>query len=475
MALETISKILSPTNATYINGVSAERRFAAAVLDNAYQGLVEKDGVGVNDSFVTEDDAQSAAQVFVNRILPVKIKPREQGANKNGASFSANKHYNQTETVGIEILTVLDDPIIIPRARQDMIKVDLLAEQTKIFSDRLKTILNGATAASKLVATFVAKAAGEPVNEQTITATDVTNKVVLDKFIEANSKLDEGDTRHGIDIFPEDTRVAVFKVSYRATLKTSGILIIGGANAAYEIAKGSAVSTGDSARRSEDGYIGEIDGVPCHLISNESLAHASEFLGFPSNELKDSDFIGYISSSYANARGVSTTKQTKIVDAVDGQGIILQPYVKFGCVAWYPLGNVILSKSELDPVTELKTIFSGVASQLIFKLKGAGSRLFPTLGATQVTIASDGVTVANTVTALDDWDTDHFKGAAFVVSDSEITTVNGFLAAYSAATYKGTITALGSKESTTVGDNKWVTVIAIADDGSVSLVSKKKA
>lgn len=82
MGLELISQVLSPTNATYINGVSAERRFSAAVLKNLYQGLVEKDGLGVNDKFVSEDDANSAAQVFVNRVLPVLAKPREQGANK---------------------------------------------------------------------------------------------------------------------------------------------------------------------------------------------------------------------------------------------------------------------------------------------------------------------------------------------------------------------------------------------------------
>jgi len=42
MALEIISQILSPANATYINGVSAERRVAPATLKNMFQGLVYK-------------------------------------------------------------------------------------------------------------------------------------------------------------------------------------------------------------------------------------------------------------------------------------------------------------------------------------------------------------------------------------------------------------------------------------------------
>lgn len=480
MALETISQILSPTNATYVNGVSAERRFAAAVLANAYQGLVEKDGRGVDDKFVTEDDANSAAQVFVNRILPVKMKPREQGANKNGASFSANKHMVQTETVGIEILTVLDDTITIARARQDMIKVDLLAEQTKIYSDRLKTIINGATFAAKVLKVGVEEANGKEVNKVNITDDDITNKLVLTRFIEANSLLDEGDSEHGVDVFPEDTRVAVFKTSFRAFLKTSGILVIGGANAAYDIAKGNAISTGESARKSEDGFIGEIDGIPCHIISNESLAHASEFLGFPETELKNSVLAGYISSSWANARGVSTSKQTKIVDALDGQGVVLQPYTKFGVASWYAKGNVLItSKGNVNdgyytPFAELKKLLGDKASQVTFKLKGAGSRLWATVPAGAITKSGTSITVGASVVALDDWDVDHVVGVyAMQYTAGQHTpckSVSEFLHKYvdddSSVDYTEEVTRGTAFDPDNSG---YVDILIVADDGSCVL------
>jgi len=470
MAIEVISQILSPTNATYINGVSAERRFSAAVLKNSYQKLIEKDGTGVTDKFVSEDDAESSAQVFVNRVLPNKMKPREQGANKNGASFSANSHYVQTETVGIEILQVLDDPIYIPRARQDMIKVDLLAEETEIFSNRLATILNGVTAAAHLLANFEDSTR----NAKTITSTDVTNKVVLNKFVEANGLLDEGDEAHGIDIFPEDTRVAVFKVGYRATLKTSGILVLGGANYAYDIAKGSGINAGVNATKNEDGYIGDIDGVACHVISNESLGHAADFCGFPTGEFKYSDFIGYICSSYACARGVSASKRIKIVDAQAGQGLVVQPYVKFGCKHWYPKGVVALSTDNYNPIADLKTLFSSVASSIVFKLKGAGSRLFPTL-----TNATTAAKLTSTIKAEDDFNEKHVKGAAYVVGTAKYTTVGAFLKAYNTnGAKKGTITitdgqasAVETSYASNLSSGDVVTVLAIADDGSISLDS----
>lgn len=470
MSLQVISQILSPTNATYINGVSAERRMAAAVLKNMYQGLVEKDGRGINDKFVTESDAEESAQVFVNRILPVKMKPRELGASKNGAAFSANQHYTQTVTVGIEILQVVDDPIIIPRATQAMIRTDLLAEQTQIYSDRLRTILNGATAAQKLLAVYLAKKKGEAVNEKVISSSDVTNKLVLNKFIEANSLLDEGDAGNGIDIFPEDTRVAVFKTSWRATLKTGGILTLGGANYAYDIAKGDAVSTGANARRAEDGYIGDIDGVPCHLISNESLIHAAGYLGFPDNELLKNQFCGYVSSSYANARGVSTSKQVKVVDAQSGQGLVFQPYTKFGVASWYPKGNVIITSEAYDPITALATIFG---DSVVFKLKGAGSRLFPAIAFSAKSNAAFTVTGH----AYDDFGTesanDHIVATgAYVVGDAACETVADFLKLYAGAGEHGTFTVGTSKSLTSsLTSGKVCTVLVASTDGSFTLDS----
>lgn len=463
MALETISQVLSPTNATYINGVSAERRFAKATLDALYQKLVEKDGRGVNDTWVKEDDATHAAQVFVNRIKPVKMNARVMGASKNGASYSANQHYTETETVGIELLQVIDDPILIPRARQDMIPTDLVAKHIDLFSSRLSTILNGATAASKLLASYLA---GDDANKVNITSSDITNKLVAQRFMEANSLLDEGDQEHGIDMFPEDTRIAVFKVSYRPILKGAGVLVIGGANDAYEILRKGGIDKDAAPRKVEDGYIGEIDGVPCHILSNESLNHASLFMGLPEKELKASPFVGYLASSYANARGVSSTDRVKVVDEVNGQGVRLLPYVKFGVAAWYQKGVVTLQNADYNPIAILKGYF---ASGVTYGLKSFGSRLVPAGGTW--TIGASSFTLAD-VTAKDDWGTDHIVGGVFFVGDAAVDTVAAFSAGYADATYKGDFT-IGTSKSTTIADTKYVNCLVIADDGSVAIFSKQ--
>lgn len=477
MALESITQILAPTNAPYINGINGERRISAAILKNFYQGLVEKDGKGVDDNYVSAGDAEEATQIVVHRVLPVRIRPREQGANKNGGSYSQNQHYVQTEDVGIDILQVLDDPILIPRASSDRINVDLLAEQIKIFSDRWATIYNGATTASKILATYLkkARATNNEINEvylninKSDSDNDIDKKRILEKFIEGHSLLDEGDPEHGIDIFPADTQVAVFRVSFRATLKAGGILTLGGANEAYTILAGSGINNQGEAKVADDGFVGVIDGVEVRLISNESLGHAADFLGFPANEFKkDGYFCGYIASSYANARGASTRERTKVVDEVNGQGIRLLPYVKFGCICWYALGNVFfVSNNSYNPFKDLRELLSTNANEVTFKLKSGGSRLYPVANAKLVATAT-GFTLG-AISAEDDWGHDHTLAAWYVITDNAVNTVAQFLTNKSNATAITNPASAITVSTETVTSGKWVTVLAISDDGSCYL------
>lgn len=469
MSVEFVSKIIATPNANQINGVFAQRKLAEAILKNMYQGLVEKGGRGINDNWVSEEDAQTKSQVMVNRILPVKMKPRAHGANKNGGSFSSFSHYSETQTVAIELLTWMDDPIVIPRARQDMIPTDLAAQHINDWSNRLMTVINGATTASHLLEVYLAGIAGKETNHIEITASDVTNKLVLQRFVEANTLLDEGDEEHDIDIFPNDNRVAVFKVSYRPVLKGAGVLVLGGANDAYEILRKGGIDKDGETRKSEDGYIGEIDGVPCHIISNESLGHAADFLGLPTKEFRSatSPFIGYLTSGYANARGVSSADRVKVVDTRGGQGVELQPYVKMGAKTWYQKGVVTLGTAEFNPLKDLATIFS---SGVTWQAKGSGSRLYGT-GETWE-IDGDSFKLSG-LACLDDNNADHLVGAVYVIGD-KVDTVAGFISAYNTAgAVKGSVTIGTEVGSLTIASGKYVNVLAVADDGTVTIVSKQ--
>lgn len=473
MALQTVSQILAPDNAPYINGSAARLRFSPALLANLYQGLVEKDGKGIDDNFVSAGEAEDSAQIVVHRIVPTRMNPRELGSSKNGGAYSQNQHYVQTESVSIDILQVLDDPILIPRYQEDMLPVDLIANEIKIYAQRLATILNGATFASKYLSSYAYKAKGKTINETVLNLADATGLQIRNQFVTANGLLDEGDEDHGIDIFPRNTRVCVVKTSVGPALKTNGVLNLGGANEVYAILKAAGISN-DAVRLEDDGFIGSLDGVEVRSISNESLGHASLFLGFPKNEVKASPFLGYVASSYANARGVSTSKQTMTVPEVNGQGTRLLPYVKFGVASWYPLGNSMLVSEKIDPYKGLKTIFpSPLADNITFKVKGAGSRLFPTFGT--FTVAGTGFTIQ--AQALDDFGVDHVVGGYYLLTDAAVTSVHAFVKAAVTAGYDVdaavTFTSGSATITDTIASTKFVNVLVIADDGSIGLISKQ--
>ena len=478
MAFQTVGQVLASYNAPYINGNAAGLAFSPAFLVGLYQGLIEKDGKGVDDNFVTSELAEANTQIAVHRLVPVKLRAREIGASKNGAAYSQFQHYTTTETVGIEITQLLDEPILIPRWTKDHLPVDVLARYIQMFSDRIATVLNGATFASKFLATYTAKAgvgdysAVQDIRETVFDLENDTDKTILKKFILANGKLDRGDRTHDIDTFDRKTRVCVIKTTFGPTLKAEGIINLGGANELYRILKNGGLN-GDGTRLQDDGYVGEIDGVEVREIADIALGYASTFLGFPEEELIEGDVLGYIASSYANARGVSTSRQTQVVDEINGQGSRILPYVIFGVKCWYQLGNSFLVEDNIDIFGGLKTLFEG--QTITFKLKGEASRLFPAFG----TVAFSSTTAASvTCTALDDHNQDHLKGVHYVVTSAPVTTVNAFIKAATAVSANaGSCTVSDSTVSVTIGTaiqaNQYLNLLAIADDGSCSLISKK--
>lgn len=475
MALQTVSQVLASYKAPYINGNAAGLAFAPAFLVGLYQGLIEKDGKGIDDNFVTSELAESNTQIAVHRLKPVRLRAREIGSNKNGAAYSQHQHFTTTETVGIEITQLLDEPIKIPRWTKDHLPVDVLAKYIQMFSDRIATVLNGATFASKFLATYTAKAgvgeysSAEAVRETTFDLENDDGKTILKKFIYANGKLDRGDRGHDIDTFDRKTRVCVIKTSFGPVVKAEGVINLGGANELYRIIKNGGLN-GDGTRIEDDGYVGEIDGIEVREIADIALAYASTFLGFPEDELVEGDVLGYIASSYANARGVSTSRQTQVVDEVDGQGSRILPYVIFGVKCWYQLGNSFLVEDNIDIYSKLNTLFSG--QTISYKLKGEASRLFPLFGALTITSATSATLSA---TALDDYGTDHLKGGYYVVTSAPVKTVNAFVKVATAnAANAGSFDLDGS--SSTVGSitsGHYLNVLAIADDGSCSLISKQ--
>lgn len=379
-----MSTTLSNYGAPTINNIAAERILSNTILENIYQGIIEKDGKGVTQRFTTDC---SGAEIRFVHVKPIFAAARQLGAVINGGNFPSLVHEGETDSFGLPILTVLDDPIDLAQVNKDMIPVDLAAAYIKSYTDQVNLNINGMTVAGKYAATFAKEADGGEVNVTNYTADTNFGNTIED----ANSLLDEGVEEMGVTMFPQYDRCCVIQTSYRPILRHSGVLIVGGANYAYDTLKSGAIDATSTPRKNEDGFIGWIDGVDVHVAAPAVYTNAATFAGLTKGDLNE--MIGYVSSGFANVRGIAARKGVKVIDSPQGQGTRFQPLTRMGfsVVEGYEKGNSLIMKNGyLNVFEELKTLFS-LDSASVFKIKGGASRakLAPTLttsGATNVTL-----------------------------------------------------------------------------------------
>lgn len=454
MAVQLLANYGKPN----INGVRAQLILTNVLLDNIFQGQIESNGKGITQKFTIGN--LEGAQIAVTRVKPIMQKARELGATINGGNYPAGAVESETVNVGIDVITVLDTPIDVLRCTTDMIPVPLLQAQIDNFStSQVNLNLNAITIAGKLFKTLKAEADGEEVN---ITKVDLAS-AGLDlaySFIDANAKLDEGDEANGVSMFPEDDRVAVIQTSLRPLLIKKGVLVIGGANDAYDILRKGTLDAEAKPSKITDGFIGTIDGVDCHVVSPLVLKTASEYLGFDKETIKEC--LGYISSAFANSRGVNMSEAVKVIPCPVAQGVRLLPFVRMGFASWYAKGNSLLMKDGyVNPYTFLKGLW---ATGVDFSYRAPGSRYAPEIVVSAITGTGFTATATNAVNTI-----------AYVGSDSAIGDLSAFMKAYNSATAgkKGMATS-GVAVSGKTASAYW-TMLAIAVDGTTKVLSTKVA
>lgn len=449
-----MSQLLTNYGAPNINGISAQRILSNQVLENIYQGIIEDDGKGVTQRF-TEDC--SGAQIRFIHVKPIFAKARELGATINGGNFPTLTHEGETDSFGLDVLTVLDDPIDLANVSKDMIPVDLLSSYVKSYTDLVNVNINAMTIGGKWIASEIAQANGSEVNITSYTE----GGNLLTTFLTANSLLDDGAEDMGVAMFPQDDRCAVVQTAYRPILLANGLLTIGGANYAYDIAKKGSVDAGSEPRKSGDGFIGYIDSTPIHIASSLLFKVAGEYVGVETADIKN--MIGYVSSGFANVRGIAAPRDVKVIDTPQGQGTRLQPLTRMGfkVVEGYEKGNSLIVKSGAKNIfADLKTLF-GLADLTHFVSRGPASRI------TLAPVINAGV---GTITITDA----KASKIAFVATTNVVKGVNDFLTAYdaAAANAKGIATsgvAVASKAGLTA--NSKVYVLEMAADGTLKVSS----
>ena len=98
------------------------------------------------------------------------------------------------------------------------------------------------------------------------------------------------------------------------------------------------------------GYVGELANMPVYCASGVIWSLVEKYLGLAAKTLDDLSAI--VVSGIGTGRALAFNKSIKVIDAQEGQGLLLQPKYRFGVECWDPLSVVpIFAKTFTNPVT----------------------------------------------------------------------------------------------------------------------------
>jgi hypothetical protein len=349
-----MASILSQFNAPSLDGQALRRVLAPAIMENIVQDIILRDGYGVTEKFSTDTDA---FEIRVVRQRALELDARKFGAQFNGGFFNSLTEIQPTsQEYGIRLDHIIDRNVDIPSNMQDMFPLDIVGATTQRVGQAVARNVNASTMAEQLRVALTYNAAVTLEADYTLldtpyvfdasldTATIVAHDTGTDNwqttYLTASALLDNGDERHGVDIYPVDMRVAVWRPEVRAELLKSGQVIIGGSNFAQQMIAAGKVSPDGRPRENMGGYFGDIDATPQHIASKPLWNLAEKYLQLTPGALDD--VYGMIVSSLGTGRALAFNNTIKTIDSPNGQGMRIQPKYRWGVETWFPKSVILI-------------------------------------------------------------------------------------------------------------------------------------
>jgi len=343
-----------------IDSYAAKRVLAQRIMNNVVQSLIWRDGLGITEKF--SDNVMAAQVRIIRQKMPVQ-KSRTLGEN---TSASVNDgHFNSldaeqpiTQEYDLPLIEMFDRNVDVSDVLDEMIQIGTLNITVQTLEQQLARLINAYTLAVKVASAlnYDYNSTGDELIEW---AED--SEELVDKLAEAHQRLDEGSATHGIDTFPQENRIAVFRTKGKYGLLTAGNSVYNvGASRAVELLEiGSAGKLEKAPETNVTGYFGELYNTPLHMASNIIWTLAEEYLDLTAGDLDD--VVGIVSASQATGRGVAFQNSVKIIDNPRGQGYRLQPKTRWGVKNWIPEGErLIVLSTFTNPVvseaTELEAV-----------------------------------------------------------------------------------------------------------------------
>lgn len=366
-----MAAIFADIKTPYVNQVTLKRLLVPRVKENIFQNIITRPNQAVTEQFSTDTDA---AELQIIRVLPNDGQARDIGADINGGYFNSDANRQPaTAAYGIKILTTIDYNIDIPTNMQDMVNVDMAEAELKNLSGKVARNVNAMTIAAQLLKNFNTFAAGGTKNWITVNVGTPTASQWKEAIIAASAKLDDGNNAQGIETYPEGNRAVFLRPFTKAELLKTGNIIIGGSNYAQDILRQGGLDAG-TRPNNITGYLGEVDNMPVYMASPAIWSLVEAYLGLAPDTLKT--VYGVCVSGIQTGRALAFNSVMKMIDAVRGQGITLQPKYRMGAECW----------DELSIVPIVDTTFGNPSTaSALLTISAPGSRAPATLST--VTIA----------------------------------------------------------------------------------------
>ena len=338
-----MSATQSSFSAPTVNNQALQRQLSPTVLVNVVQSLFHKNGKGINQEIVVDTDVY---EVRVIREKPLTQKVRRVGATTDGGYFSGQTAEQPTsDSYGVRLDFVYDTPIDIPVNMQGMIRINLANATMRNYQQAVAKNINAYTIAKQLVAGLEYAVA----NTDHLVSYIVASDSILDKFQDVNAVLDDGDTTNGVDTYPAQSRIGLWRASSkRAFFKTAKSVLDIGNWKAQEMLRIGAVDPDSFMNTDKNGFFGEIDQVDNYMVAKAVFDLAEEFIWDDGSQASSGildDVYGYICASMGTLRGIAINSTMKIIDSPDGAGIRMQPAQRWGAEVIYPSSIAILFAS----------------------------------------------------------------------------------------------------------------------------------
>ena len=342
-----------------VDGQALARQLSPTVLVNVVQSLFHTPGRGVSQNVVVDTNA---IEVRVIREKPLTQKARSIGATTDGGYFSSQTAEQPTsDEYGLRVNLVYDTPIDIPTNMQDMIPIDLANATIRNYVQAVAKNINASTIATQLGINLNALAAADLVSAGSGNSVQLTLATddILDKFQDAQAYLDDGDSTNGVDTFPMDSRIALWRTAAkRAFYKdATGVFSVNNWKA-QDMLKIGAVDPETYPNTSMNGFFGEIDQCYNYFVASAVWTLAEDYMvqdGSPVAAGFLDTVEGYICASMGTLRGIAINSTMKIVDSQSGQGIRLQPKQRWGV-------ELIYSSSVVPLHAATKTLYAQKAT-----------------------------------------------------------------------------------------------------------------